>query len=392
MAHHVTNGAKISDGARLLLQRIRAYMRGKVSREKGYAYPSIEELAGDMGKSVATVKRRVRELKAAGLLQVDRPDRRYRNQYRLADGSEVSPPPAQKCAPGQLAFDPPDGSEVTPPTAQLCALPMKQETESQREEQKPTAAAAVASLRQKAEQALAEAGIEQPLRSQLAWHDPELVLLVVEHWQAKCARVKNPPEAGYIVTTFRKARDRGFERIGPDTTRAEIQRRGLRDHHDALAPGQALAWLLPHDSPGLATRGKAAIAQRVAVQVQERQQESRAAALTYQELRENARMAWSILDEPERRGIERAVRVKMASMSAGDPAEKLPGLFRDACENLALELEEASQDLAKWQTVPVAEREAAIALATEEWPLFMQGDKRLWACWMALAIVRRRKK
>jgi hypothetical protein len=110
------------------------------------------------------------------------------------------------------------------------------------------------------------------------------------------------------------------------------------------------------------------------------------------ERRARAAAAWSALDEAEQRGITYAVRVKMATMCPGDPQKRLPNLFHDQCQAMALELQEAAEDLAKWNRIPVAEREAAEQLAVEEWPLFMQGKRKLWACWMALQIVHRRPK
>jgi Helix-turn-helix domain len=120
--------ARLSHGAELLKREFRFYMRGPVSRQKGYCYPSEEDLAKRAGKSVRTIRRYIAELVAVGWLRVERGDRRYRNHYYVVEAdperTKMSPPTGQKCPPGEDKNVLPERTKMSSPRGQKCPLPL----------------------------------------------------------------------------------------------------------------------------------------------------------------------------------------------------------------------------------------------------------------------------
>ena len=78
----------VSDGAKLLY----GYLAWRAG-DKGYCWPGEERIAKDLGKSVPTVRRRLKELESLALVECTRPGKRLTNRYRIlacGDRSDLS--------------------------------------------------------------------------------------------------------------------------------------------------------------------------------------------------------------------------------------------------------------------------------------------------------------
>jgi hypothetical protein len=434
--------AQLSDAAILLKARIRLYLCGPISRRRGYAYPSQKELARDLGWSVRKVKRYVRELRDAGEMKVERPDRRYRNQYRLPDpaapagpaseGTDLSPPGGQDCLSERDRPDSTDGTDLAPRRGQDRPLPRNQEEQNVKnktQQQIAGAAARGASLPQpqqlpatpaharhaEAKAALQSAGLDSAKSTRLANLDAAQCLRAVKLYAEVCMRderrgrpghhglgfliacIEHPTKCGWTrhEDTWLYPQDSQLGSAERERNRAEAKRRARQQERlleeraqwDAVDPAtrQRIEALVGAAQPGLQPGVPAHIAACLGHWQREQQERLRANREADEASKREA--------EARQRAKEAAAEAAWESLDAADrdllrrcivqqwpELAKHPPMLDATCRSQAKMLYQAEQEIALWQRMPVDVQERAEKAAGERWPLF-RGQSPHWLHW-----------